>query len=50
MANNEGFLPLTCADMVAVGRDAESLALSHAVQWHVERRVLLDGARTVVLH
>jgi len=35
-------------DLVAVGRDAERLALAHAVQWHVERRVLLNGNRTVV--
>ena len=34
--------------LVAVGRDAESLALSRAVQWHVEHRVLINGARTVV--
>ncbi|MEQ3553026.1 formyltetrahydrofolate deformylase [Pseudonocardia nematodicida] len=31
-----------------VGRDAEALALSRAVRWHCERRVLLSGARTVV--
>ncbi len=32
----------------AVGRDLESLALSRAVQWHLEHRVLLDGTKTVV--
>jgi formyltetrahydrofolate deformylase len=31
-----------------VGRDAEALALSRAVRWHCQRRVLLDGHRTVV--
>ena len=31
-----------------VGRDAEALALSRAVRWHCERRVLLNGTRTVV--
>ncbi len=31
-----------------VGRDAEALALARAVRWHCERRVLLDGHRTVV--
>ncbi|MEJ2860661.1 formyltetrahydrofolate deformylase [Actinomycetospora flava] len=31
-----------------VGRDAEALALSRAVRWHCERRVLVDGHRTVV--
>lgn len=27
---------------------AECLALAHAVRWHSENRVLLDGKRTVV--
>ena len=31
-----------------VGRDAEALALSRAVRWHCERRVLIDGHSTVV--
>ncbi len=31
-----------------VGRDAEALALSRAVRWHCERRVLLSGRSTVV--
>ena len=31
-----------------VGRDAEALALARAVRWHCERRVLVDGHRTVV--
>ncbi|MBN9735506.1 MULTISPECIES: formyltetrahydrofolate deformylase [unclassified Pseudonocardia] len=31
-----------------VGRDAEALALSRAVRWHCERRVLLSGTSTVV--
>lgn len=31
-----------------VGRDAEALALSRAVRWHCDRRVLLAGASTVV--
>ncbi|GAA1986459.1 formyltetrahydrofolate deformylase [Catenulispora subtropica] len=35
-------------DLVTAGRDAECLALARAVRWHVERRVLLNGARTVV--
>ena len=30
------------------GRDAEALALSRAVRWHCQRRVLVDGHRTVV--
>jgi formyltetrahydrofolate deformylase len=35
-------------EMVTVGRDAEALALSRAVRWHCERRVLLNGNSTVV--
>ena len=31
-----------------VGRDAEAQALSRAVRWHCERRVLIDGHSTVV--
>lgn len=41
---------LSPEELVAVGRDTESLAPAHAVQWHVERRVLLNGTRTVVFH
>jgi formyltetrahydrofolate deformylase len=36
------------ADLMAVGRDAECLALSRAVRWHAAHRVLLNGAKTVV--
>jgi len=35
-------------DCAAVGRDVERAVLSRAVQWHVERRILLNGNRTVV--
>jgi formyltetrahydrofolate deformylase len=35
-------------DLMAVGRDAECLALSRAVRWHGARRVLLNGAKTIV--
>ncbi len=31
-----------------VGQDAECLALSRAVRWHCENRVLLHGHSTVV--
>jgi len=34
--------------LVVAGRDVESLTLSSAVQWHAERRVLLNGQNTVV--
>ncbi len=35
-------------DLVAAGRDVETQVLSRAVQWHSERRVMLNGNRTVV--
>jgi formyltetrahydrofolate deformylase len=35
-------------ELTAIGREVECLALAHAVQWHVDRRVLLNGNRTVV--
>jgi formyltetrahydrofolate deformylase len=34
--------------LAAIGRDLECVALARAVRWHLERRVLLDGRRTVV--
>ncbi|SER86398.1 formyltetrahydrofolate deformylase [Lentzea albida] len=34
--------------LTAAGRDAEALALSRAVRWHCEHRVLLNGNSTVV--
>lgn len=34
----------------AVGRDVECAVLSRAVQWHVDRRILLNGNRTVVFN
>jgi formyltetrahydrofolate deformylase len=35
-------------DLVAAGRDIESLVLARAVKWHAEHRVLVNGHRTVV--
>jgi formyltetrahydrofolate deformylase len=35
-------------ELARVGRDVECVALARAVRWHVERRVLLHGHRTVV--
>ena len=35
-------------DLMAPGRDVECLALARAVRWHLERRVFLDGQKTVV--
>lgn len=34
--------------LVAIGQDVESRTLSQAVRWFAERRVLQDGARTVI--
>lgn len=36
-------------DLVAAGRDTECKALSEAVRWHAEGRVILHGNKTVVL-
>jgi formyltetrahydrofolate deformylase len=36
------------AELAAVGRDLECVALARALRWHLEHRVLLDGQRTVV--
>ena len=35
-------------DLVALGRDVECIALARAVKWHLERRVFLNGSKTVV--
>lgn len=34
--------------LLAIGQDVESKTLSKAVHWFAERRVLLDGARTII--
>lgn len=34
--------------LATVGSDAEALALSRAVRWHSENRVLMNGTSTVV--
>jgi formyltetrahydrofolate deformylase len=36
------------AELAALGRDAERVALARAVRWHAEHRVLLHGRRTVI--
>jgi len=36
------------ADLARIGRDVECITLARAVRWHVERRVLVHGGRTVV--
>lgn len=35
-------------DMIAVGRDLENVVLARAVRYHAERRVLINGHKTVV--
>ncbi|MFD4761333.1 formyltetrahydrofolate deformylase [Streptomyces sp. NPDC058439] len=39
---------VTPDQLVAVGRDVECQALARAVKWHAERRILLNGRRTVI--
>ena len=39
----------TPENLVAVGRDAEIAALSKAVRWHCEGRIIVSGHRTVIL-
>jgi formyltetrahydrofolate deformylase len=36
------------ADLVAIGRDVESMVLARAVKYHIAQRVLPNGPRTVV--
>lgn len=38
----------TVADLTARGQDTESQVLARAVKWHSERRVILNGHKTVV--
>ena len=41
---------MTAEDFVAAGRDVEAQVLARAVKWHAERRILINGQRTVVFH
>lgn len=38
----------TPKDMVEIGRDIESQVLARAVRWHLERRIVITGNKTVV--
>lgn len=40
--------PYAPGDLVSVGRDMESLTLSRAVRLHLERRVCINGHKTIV--
>ena len=39
----------TIEQMVHMGHDLEATALSHAVRFHAEQRVCLNGDKTVIL-
>lgn len=39
---------MDAAELTSIGRDIESAVLTRAVEWHAERRVLLNGQKTVV--
>ena len=39
---------MTATQLAAVGRDVERIVLARAVRYHAERRVLINGQRTVV--
>ena len=38
----------TVADLKRIGSDLERVVLARSVRWHLERRILIDGRRTVV--
>lgn len=40
----------TPEQLAAVGRDIENIVLARALHYYLERRVFLDGSKTVVLH
>ena len=39
---------MDAAQLTAIGRDVESAVLARAVVWHAERRLLLNGHKTVI--
>jgi formyltetrahydrofolate deformylase len=39
---------MTSDQLVAAGRDVESQVLARAVRYHLERRILINGNKTVV--
>ncbi len=39
---------MSAEEITAVGRDVECVVLARAVRWHVERRVLMNGHKSVV--
>ena len=41
---------MSTEQITAVGRDVECVVLARAVRWHVERRVLMNGHKSVIFH
>ncbi|MGA9657487.1 MAG: formyltetrahydrofolate deformylase [Asticcacaulis sp.] len=41
---------LTPERLVAIGQDTEARVLARAVTWHAERRVIINGSRTIVFN
>ena len=41
---------MSVEELTALGRDVECLALARAVRYHLERRVFVNGPKTVVFH
>ena len=41
---------MSAEQITAVGRDVECVVLARAVRWHVERRVLMNGHKSVIFH
>ncbi len=39
---------MSADELASVGRDVECRALARAVRYHVERRVFLNGQKTVI--
>lgn len=38
----------TAAQLIEIGRDIECAVLARALRWHLERRIQIDGSKTVV--
>ena len=41
-------MTMSAEAITAVGRDVECVVLARAVRWHVERRVLMNGHKSVI--
>ncbi|MHB8283864.1 MAG: formyltetrahydrofolate deformylase [Caulobacteraceae bacterium] len=39
---------MSAEDFVVAGRDVEAMVLARSVKWHAERRILLNGMRTMI--